>query len=206
MICKEDGSECLNSQENADVFKKHFQNLYEKDPLYDNDVLNLLDQLPTQLGADSIPTDGEIMKAVRNLRNTAPGDSGITPRMLKAIVTDCRLYAVLKSIIHDFWENELPPEQWETGLLKILPKKGDLSKPGNYRGIMMLEIVYKTVAKIVHSRLQPIVESLDHESQCGFRPGRGCADAVFSVKLAMKKRREHGKETWILFFRLGEGF
>jgi len=161
MICKEDGSECLNSQENADVFKKHFQHLYGKEPSYDNAVLNLLDQLPTQ------PTDGEIMKAVQNLRNKAPGDSGITPRMLKAIVTDGRLYAILKSIILEFWENELPPEQWETGLLKTLPKKGDLSKPGNYRGIMMLEIVYKTVAKIVHFRLQPILESLDHESECG---------------------------------------
>ena len=91
--------------------------------------------------------------------------------------------------------------------MKILPKKGDLSKPGNYRGIMLLEIVYKTVAKIIHSRLQPIVvESLDHETQCGFRPDRGCADAVFSVKMAVKKRREHGLETWILFFRFSQGF
>ena len=95
---------------------------------------------------------------------------------------------------------------WEIGLLKILPKKGDLSKPSNYRGIMLLEVVYKTVAKIIHSRLQPIVESLDHEAQCGFRPGRGCADAVFSVRLAMKKRREHGLQTWILFLDLVKAF
>ena len=59
---------------------------------------------------------------------------------------------------------------------------------------------------IIHSRLQPTVESLDHEAHCGFRPGRGCADAVFSVKLAMKKRREHGLETWILFLYLVKAF
>ena len=205
-MCKEDGTTCLNSQENAEVFKKHFQKLYGKDPSYDNSVINLLEQLPTHEGFDSIPTDDEIINAVKGLRNKAPGDSGITPRMIKAIVNDNGLFSILKSILIDFWENELPPQQWEVGLLKILPKKGDLTKPGNYRGIMLLEIVYKVVAKLTHSRLQPIVESLDHEAQCGFRPGRGCADAVFSVKIAMKKRREHGLETWILFLDLVKAF
>jgi hypothetical protein len=32
------------------------------------------------------------------------------------------------------------PELWITGLLKTLEKKGDLSKAGNYRGIMVLEV------------------------------------------------------------------
>ena len=64
--------------------------------------------------------------------------------------------------------------------LKIISKKGNLSHPGNYRGIMLLEVAYKIIAKIVHSRLVPIAEKLDHESQSGFRPGRGCTDAVFA--------------------------
>ena len=71
---------------------------------------------------------------------------------------------------------------------------------------MLLETVYKITAKIVHSRLQPIMESLDHEAQCGFRSGRGCCDAVFAVKLALKKRREHSKETWVLFLDLVKAF
>ena len=91
-------------------------------------------------------------------------------------------------------------------MLKILAKKGDLSKAGNYRGIMMLEVAYKIVAILLHERLQPIAEGLDHEPQCGFRTERGCPDATFSVKLAMKKRREHGQETWILFLDLVKAF
>ena len=92
------------------------------------------------------------------------------------------------------------------GLLRILPKKGDLSLPGNYRGIMLLETAYKIVSILLLNRLRPIAESLDHEQQCGFRPGRGCNDAVFTVKMAMKKRREHSKETWILFLDLVKAF
>ena len=66
---------------------------------------------------------------------------------------------------------------------KDYPQKSDLSQPDNYRGIMLLEFAYKVVTKIVHSRLQPIAEKFDHELHCGFRSGRGCADAVLAVKL-----------------------
>ena len=47
---------------------------------------------------------------------------------------------------------------------------------------------------------------MDHEAQCGFRPGRGCADAVFAVKTALRKRREHGLETWVMFLDLVKAF
>ena len=206
MMVKEDGTKCRSSDENADVFKKHFQKLYGRTPTFDQSVIDLLHQQPTFDGLQHPPSDQEIIDAAKHLKNKAPGESGLTPRMIKSICHDNRTFTLLRDIILDFWENELPPEQWETGLLQILPKKGDLSKPTNYRGIMLLEAVYKVAAKIVHSRLQPIVESLDHEAQCGFRPGRGCCDAVFSVKIAMKKRREHGKETWVLFLDLVKAF
>ena len=92
------------------------------------------------------------------------------------------------------------------GLLKILLKKGDLILSGNHRGIMLLEAAYKIVTILLLNRLQPIAEKLDHEQQCGFRPGRGCNDAIFTIKMAMKKRKEHSQETWILFLDLVKAF
>ena len=55
--------------------------------------------------------------------------------------------------------------KWEIGLLKIIPKRGNLSNNGNYRYIMMLEITYKILANILRNRLKPIKESvqLGHE-------------------------------------------
>ena len=111
--------------------------MYGEVPSYNALVINLIEQLPTLEGFDSNPTDNEITKAVKGLRNKAPGDSGVTPRLIKAIINDDGLYSIFKSILIDFWENELPPEQWEVGLLKILPKQGDLTKPGNYRGCLL---------------------------------------------------------------------
>jgi hypothetical protein len=56
---------------------------------------------------------------------------------------------------------------------KILEKKGDLSDPNNYRGIMLLEVAMKVIAYILKVRLVAISETLPHEMQNGFRPGRG---------------------------------
>ena len=71
---------------------------------------------------------------------------------------------------------------------------------------MLLEIAYKIAANILKKRMIPIEESLDHETQCGFRPGRGCTDAVFTVKSALRKRRKHGLETWVIFLDLVKAF
>ena len=72
---------------------------------------------------------------------------------------------------------------------------------------MLLQIAYKIIAKILHSRLLPIEENLDHEPQCGFHPGRGCMDAIFTIKTAIKKFSEkHGLESWVLFLNLVKAF
>ena len=70
----------------------------------------------------------------------------------------------------------------------------------------MLEVAYKVVGYIILERLRPIKESPDHESQCGFRPWRGATDAIWNLKMAVRKRREHGLETWILFIDIIKAF
>ena len=71
---------------------------------------------------------------------------------------------------------------------------------------MLLEVAYKIITIIILARIRPIEESLDHESQCGFRPGRGCTDAVFTLKQVIRKRREHGLTTWVFFMDLVKAF
>ena len=203
---KPDGTLCKTPEENAEVFKTHFEQLYGKQPVFDPSVLDHLDQHPTFPNCEHPPSDEEITKATRHLKDRGPGDSGICPQVWKAIIQHEESFAILKEIIMDFWVNEVTPAEWEIGLLTILAKKGDLSDPGNYRGIMLLETAYKIIATIIHERLRPIEEGLDHEGQCGFRTERGCPDSTFTVKMGMKKRREHGLETWILFLDLVKAF
>jgi len=155
----------------------------------------------------SVPGEKEVEQAVQGLNVSSPGCSGVSAAAVKAAVSaDAEVRGALVRVVGEFWESETVPAGWEDGLLKILPESGDLSNPGNYRGIMLLEVLYKVVANIIKSRLTPIQESLEQESQCGFRPGRGCTDASFSLRMAIKKRREHGLETWVLLLDLVKAF
>ena len=55
-------------------------------------------------------------------------------------------------------------------------------------------------------RLAPLVEELDHESQCGFFPKQGTGDAIFTLKMASKKRKEHNLESWVVFIDFFKAF
>jgi hypothetical protein len=184
-----DGSLGTTAEENATVFATHFETLYGINSPHDESVVELLRQRDVAEDLDHPPTQVEVRAALGKLRNTSPGESGIPALAWKALgLTDESLSLVMAFVI-DFWEaepEEMAPE-WETGLLKILPKKGDRSLPGNYRGIMLLEVAYKIIANILFTRLTPIVESpkhVDHEPQCGFCSERGCPDASFTVNQA----------------------
>ena len=63
----------------------------------------------------------------------------------------------------------------------------------------MLEVGQKIISNIMRIRLAPLVEELDHESQCGFRLKLGTGDAIFTLKMEMRKRKEHNLELWVLF-------
>ena len=203
---KRNGTLAQNAQQNADVFREHFRLLYGRAPSFDPLVLDILTQRPVDHEMGLPPTEAEIKGAVAYLHDTSPGDTGIKARAWKVLSSDASAFILIRDFVLEFWESEAVPKSWETGLLAVLPKKGDLSLPGNYRGIMMLESSYKIIAVIIHQRLSPLCEELDHESQCGFRPARGCCDATFTVKMAMKKRREHGLESWIYFLDLVKAF
>ena len=71
---------------------------------------------------------------------------------------------------------------------------------------MMLDVGQKIISNIMRIRLAPLVEELDHKSQCGFRPKRGTGDDIFTLKMALKKRKEHNIESWVLFIDFFKAF
>ena len=64
-------------RENAAVFEEHFDKLFSGEPEYEEKVLEMLNQLTPAKGIDSPPTEEEIY-VIKTLRNTGPGESGIS--------------------------------------------------------------------------------------------------------------------------------
>jgi len=91
------------------------------------------------------------------------------------------------------------PQAWETGMVINIHKKETKSKFENYRGITLQPTAYKLFANIIKNRLDEYLEDEMVEEQCGFRKGRSCTDAIFTVKQIMEKRKEHNLPLFLLF-------
>ena len=78
-----------------------------------------------------------------------------------------------------------------TGVVVPLLKKGDQRVCDNYRGITLLSLPGKVYAKVLERRVRPIVEPQIQEEQCGFRPGRGTTDQIYTLTGILEKAWEY---------------
>ena len=96
--------------------------------------------------------------------------------------------------------------EWLKAKLVLLPKKGDLGQPKNWRGICLLDIASKILSCVMVERLKEVMEENGPENQCGFRPERGTIDGTFNLLMALRKRQEHNLETYVSFVDLVKAF
>jgi sorting nexin-29 len=96
------------------------------------------------------------------------------------------------------------PQEWETGMVINLHKKGTKSKCENYRGITLLPTAYKLFTNIIKYRLNEHVEEEMVEEQCGFRKGRSSTDAIFTVQ-QITGIRKNTTYRYFFIYRLWKG-
>ena len=65
------------------------------------------------------------------------------------------------------WKESKVPKYWADAVPVPIPKKGDLKSCDNWRGIALLDVVGKVVARLLQERLQELVENVLPESQYG---------------------------------------
>ena len=128
------------SQKSGPRWKEHFQKiLNQPDPPSFANTAEADEDLNINMGAI---TEGEVKEAIGQLKKgKAPGEDGVCPEMLKAEdqETPCILQHV-QSILQDMWENETPPDDWNTGVIIKLPKKDNIEEFIYWRGIILLSL------------------------------------------------------------------
>lgn len=62
---------------------------------------------------------------------------------------------------------------------------------GKYRGISLFSIAGEIFARILANRLESLAEKRLLKTQCGFRPGRGTVDMIFTAWHVQEKCVEH---------------
>ena len=56
---------------------------------------------------------------------------------------------MLHILFGEIWEEEQVPTNWKEGYLIRIPKKGDLSKGENYRGVTLLSVAGNILNKVL---------------------------------------------------------
>ena len=203
---KPDGTLAVGA-ENGPILEKHFDGVFNASANVDQSIFDEIDQHAPFMAEEEVPTELEIRTAIRKAGcDKSCGDSGVMPELLKAMVKDPSLLLHLRELINEFWNSPLPTKQWRSGRLKVLYKSGDASDPNRWRGIMLLDSVVKIVSSVISFRLQNILKAVGCEYQNGFTSRRGCSDGLFSIKIALQKRKEHELDTWLLFIDLVKAF
>ena len=199
------GDVCRSSEEQSARWSQHFQRVLNIESRFDMAVFDTLETRPIAEYLAVAPTLEELQRAISRLSNNkAPGSSGILPELIKHAGVAFRLS--LLGLLRHLWRSGLVPQEWRDAELVPIPKKGDLSRCDNWRGIALLDVVGKVAGRLVQDRLQVLAEQELPESQCGFRRGRSCADQIFTVLQVVEKWYEHRESGFIIFVDLKKAY
>src|SRR5579871_1749783 len=98
------------------------------------------------------------------------------------------------------------PDEWKEAHLIKIPKKGDLSECGNYRGISLLSIPSKVFSRILLKRIKTETDCKLREEQAGFRQGRSCTDHIATLRNIVEQSNELESPLLITFVDYEKAF
>ena len=189
------GRRGMKAQEGTNVtvgeFKEHFQRVscerYEIDPGVIEEVVagtkDLRGTAEAVLGNEGMNARierGEIECAIKEIRESAPGKDGVRIGYIRYASEDVKDRVV--GLVQRMFEEG--PGGWEESLRKgvmvPLHKKGDRNDRNNYRGVCLLAMGSRILARILAKRLGKWAERLGlmDDNQSGFRTGRSTGDAA----------------------------
>ena len=145
------------------------------------------------LGA-SVVTAQQVAKAAKRSRpGRAPGGDGIPLALYKHPALRPIFYPLLARLYTAVGAEERTPPGFLDGVISVLHKKGDRSKPINYRPITLLNTDYRLLAKLLADRLAPLLPQLIDPEQTGFIRGRCIGENIHLLQLLPRLLARQGR-------------
>ncbi|XP_075241686.1 uncharacterized protein LOC142336661 [Convolutriloba macropyga] len=126
------------------------------------------------------PTTSEVLEAIDEGKDTSSGADKVRIRYIRETTAEIKLNVT--QLVQEMFTTRAI--RWEQsvmiGQIVALFKKGDRKECGNYRGVCLLSMLSRILARILGKRLRNWTEKLQvlHQNQNGFRPNRSTADAT----------------------------
>jgi len=199
----------ISTNESLQVFSEYFKTLLNVEDRVDKtfleDIEKLKNEKPEFKPLAETPTEDEINCAIESLsKRKAPGEDGIIGEMLQLSLESLR--EAIRELIIQCWQEEIIPQEWQNGILVPIFKAGVKTNPDNYRGIALLNIAGKILAKIINTRIAQAAEMIMLEQQCGFRKNRGTTEQIFNLRQIVERHIEWNADCVMVFIDLKKAY
>ena len=189
-----DGTSLLTDKEAIlKRWAEHFDSGRNRPSSINNDAINRLPQVECNLLLDEFPTVAETVKAIKLLTSgKAPGSDAIPAVVYKAGGTP--VAKNMTELFHIMWRKEANPQEFkDASIIHLFKRKGNPQLCDNHRGISLLSIAGKVLARVLFNRLNEHLEQsgLLPESRCGFR---GTIDKIFTARQLQEKCQEQNMD------------
>ena len=166
------GSHAYSPQDKATMLNRQFSSVFTREDLSTSPILNksnLPKMRPIKVN------DQGVLKLLKNLNARKASGSDRIPAILLKNCAEV-LCTPLAFIIQQSIDLRTVPEDWREALVSPVFKKGERSKPANYRPVSLTSICCKVCEHVIVSQTMTHLEknSLLSENQHGFRRKRSC--------------------------------
>lgn len=87
-----------------------------------------------------------------------------------------------------------------------VPKKGNLTECGNWRGAMILNTIYKVMTRIIGNRIFSHIQRTIRDEQAAYRPFRSHSDQSNTLRLIIEQSVEYGTPLYVAFVDFEKAF
>ena len=128
---------------------EHFNSVLNRPSSINEDAIDRLPQIECNVLLDEFPTVMETRKAVQQLSSgKAPGADAIPAEVYKA--GGLPMAEKLTELFHCMWRKEAIPQEFkDASIIHLYKRKGNPQVCDNHRGISLLSIAGKILAKIL---------------------------------------------------------
>ena len=164
------------------LYNEDQQEIIDQDDIQIINVNGELNQLNEPI------SETEVRNSIIKLGNgKSPGTDGISAEFYKETIS--QIAPTLTTIINTILNTGVFLKSWGESVICPIHKSGSHSDPSNYRGISLLNTMYKIVSTIINNRLYIWAEENNEidEGQAGFRRGYATVDNIFNLQAMVQK-------------------
>jgi hypothetical protein len=197
----------LSSQRELERWAEHFDSVLNRPSTINDEAILRLPQVEINHSLAELPTVLETHKAIKLLSSgKAPGADSIPAEIYKA--GGPKMVKKLTDLFCVMWrQKRIPQEYKDASIVHLYKRKGNRQMCDNHRGISLLSIAGKILARILLNRLNAhLDQGLLPESQCGFRKERGTVDMIFAARQLQEKCQEQHVCLYTTFVDLTKAF